>query len=128
MYLTFKAIHLTFALISFTGFLLRALLMYTDSPLQRNKVVLIVPHIVDTVFLVSGFSMAFMVNFGLFSQPWLTMKVFLLMLYLFFVGVALNRGTTMKIRSAAFVLGILTFFYIVGVAINKNPASWFNMV
>lgn len=128
MYLTFKAIHLSFALLSFTGFLLRALLMFLDSPLLKNRLVLITPHVIDTVFLISGFSMAFMVNFGLFDQPWLTMKVFMLMLYFFFVGVALNRGTTKPVRATAFILGVLTFFYIVGCAINKSPASWFAMI
>ena len=128
MYLTFKAIHLASALISFSGFLLRALLMFLDSPLLKSRWVLITPHIVDTIFLLSGFSMAFMFNFGLFDQPWLTMKVFMLMLYLFFVGIALHRGATKPIRATAFALGIFSFFYIVGCAINKSPASWFAML
>jgi uncharacterized membrane protein SirB2 len=128
MYLTFKTIHLTFALISFTGFLLRALLMFLDSPLLKNKAVLIIPHLIDTVFLLSGFSMAFMLNFGLFSQPWLSMKVLMLMFYLLFVGIALNRGSTRMVRGIAFMLGVSTFFFIVGVGITKSPASWFSML
>ena len=128
MYLTFKTLHLIFALISFTGFLLRAFLMFIDSPLLKNKVVMIVPHLIDTIFLFCGFSMAFMVNFGLFSQDWLAMKVLLLMLYFFFVGMALNRGTTKIVRGVSFVLGVLTFFYIVGIAISKSPASWLSMI
>lgn len=125
MYLTLKTIHVTFALVSLFGFLFRALLMYIDSPLLEHKAVQVTPHVVDSVFLLSGFSMAFMVNFGLFSQPWLTVKVFTLMLYLFFVGVALSRGTTKRIRSVAFFLALFTFAYIAGAAINKTPVSWF---
>lgn len=125
MYLFFKSIHLTFALVSITGFLLRSILMFRDSPLLNHKMVQLVPHVIDSVFLLSGFSMAFLLNFGLFSHGWLTMKLFCLMLYLFFVGVALARGTTKGIRIAAFFGALFTFSYIVGVAINKTPVSWF---
>jgi len=69
--------------------------------------------------------MAFMVNFGLFSQFWLTTKITLLMFYLLFVGVALNRGKTKSIRVSSFFLAIATFIFIVGVAVHKSPASWF---
>lgn len=113
------------ALISFTGFLFRAYLMVIDSRLLKHKVVQLAPHLIDTVFLVSGFSMAFILNIGLFAQGWLTMKIFLLMFYLFFVGIALNRGSTKQIRIGAFFLAIFTFVYIVGIAVNKTAISWF---
>ena len=125
MYLTIKTIHMICALMSFTGFLLRAYLMVIESKWQHHKVVLVTPHVVDTIFLASGATMAFMVNFGLFSQLWLTLKITLLMFYLFFVGIALNRGRTKSIRIGAFFLAIFTFIYIVGIAVNKSTISWF---
>lgn len=128
MYLTVKTIHMTFALISFTGFLFRAYLMVIESRLQNNKVILILPHVIDSVFLTTGAIMAFMVNFGFFSQLWLTTKVTLLMLYLLFVGIALNRGGTKRIRIASFFLALFTFGYIVGVAVEKTPSGWFSLL
>ena len=125
MYLTVKTIHMTCALISFTGFLFRAYLMLIESKWQNHKLVLVLPHVIDTVFLLSGATMAFMVNFGFFSQIWLTTKVTLLMLYLLFVSLSLNRGKTRHIRALSFFLAIFTFGYIVGVAVNKSSASWF---
>lgn len=125
MFLTLKTLHIIFALISLTGFLLRVLLMYTGSPLLRHKAVQIIPHIVDTVFLGSGFAMAFVANLGLFSYPWLTLKVLLLMCYLLFVGITLSRGSTMITRTVTFFLAIITYVYIVGVAINKSTLGWF---
>lgn len=124
MYAGFKTVHLSFALISFSMFMLRSFLMLTDSPWQKHKLILIAPHLIDTVFIVSGFSMAFILNFGLFSQAWLTTKLALLMLYLFLVGVALARGTTRKVRVTAFFLAVFTYLSIVGVAINKSPLGW----
>lgn len=125
MYLTIKTIHMTCALISFTGFLFRSYLMVIESKLLNHKFILVTPHIIDTFFLLSGATMAFMVNFGLFSQMWLTSKIGLLMCYLLFVGIALNRGKTRQIRITSFFLAVATFGYIVGVAVVKSPAGWF---
>ena len=128
MYLTIKTIHMTFALISFTGFLFRAYLMVNESRWLNHKAIQILPHVVDSVFLLSGATMAFMVNFGLFSQLWLTTKVTLLMFYLLFVGLALNRGKTKSIRVIAFFLAVFTFAQIVGVAVNKTVIGWFALL
>jgi uncharacterized membrane protein SirB2 len=124
MYLTIKTIHMTCALLSFTGFLFRSYLMVTGSRWLNHKWMLILPHVIDTFFLLSGATMAFMVNFGLFSQLWLTTKIMLLMVYLLFVGVALNRGKTRQIRITSFFLAILAFCWIVGVAVHKTSLSW----
>jgi len=128
MYLTIKTIHMTCALISFTGFLFRAYLMVIESRWLNHKLVLITPHVIDACFLLSGGTMAFMVNFGIFNQLWLTSKVGLLMLYLLFVGIALNRGKTKQIRIGAFFMAIFTFVYIVGIAVNKTSISWFALL
>jgi uncharacterized membrane protein SirB2 len=128
MYLTIKTIHMTCALISFTGFLFRAYLMVIESKWLNHKIILVTPHVIDSFFLLSGATMAFMVNFGLFSQLWLTMKITLLMLYLLFVGIALNRGRTKRIRIASFFLAIATFIYMVGIAVHKSPAGWFELL
>jgi uncharacterized membrane protein SirB2 len=128
MFLTLKTIHMCCALISFTGFLFRAYLMVIDSKWLNHKLILVTPHLVDTIFLLSGFSMAFVLNIGLFAQGWLTMKIFLLMFYLLFVGIALSRGTTKSIRITAFLLGVFTFVYIVGIAVNKTGISWFALL
>ncbi len=125
MYLTIKTFHMMFALLSFTGFLLRAYLMVIESKWQTHKAILITPHIIDSFFLLSGATMAFMVNFGLFNQLWLTTKITCLMFYLLFVGIALNRGRTKTIRIACFFLAIFTFIYIGGIAVNKSATSWF---
>lgn len=128
MYLTVKTIHMTCALISFTGFLFRSYLMLIESKWLNHKVVLIAPHVIDTLFLLSGATMAFMVNFGFFSQLWLTTKVSMLMLYLLFVGITLNRGKTKAIRMGAFFMAIFCFSYIVGVAVTKKPSGWFSLL
>jgi uncharacterized membrane protein SirB2 len=100
--------------------------MLIESKWLQHKAVLVMPHVIDTFFLLSGATMAFMVNFGFFTQLWLTTKVSLLMVYLLFVGLALNRGRTRSIRIGSFFMGIFTFAYMVGVAVYKTPSGWFS--
>jgi uncharacterized membrane protein SirB2 len=128
MFLTLKTIHMCCALISFTGFLFRAYLMVIDSKLLNHKFILVTPHLIDTLFLLSGFSMAFVLNMGLFAQGWLSMKIMLLMFYILFVGIALNRGKTKSVRVVSFFLAVMTFIFIVGIAVNKTGISWFAMI
>lgn len=125
MYLTLKTLHMTFALLSFTGFLWRSYLMAVGSKWSQSNKIVMCCHCIDGLFLSFGFWMAFMVNFGLFNQPWLSMKVLLLMFYLLFVGITLSRGKSSEVRIVSFFLAIFTFLYIVGIAINKTVISWF---
>lgn len=116
---------MTCALLSITGFTLRGFWMMQDSTLLKNKAVKVLPHIVDTLFLLSGVSLAVSIDLSLFGQSWLISKICLLFVYIF-LGVLAFRSSNKKVKALAFFAAILTFIYIVGIAINKNPASWFS--
>jgi len=128
MFLILKTIHMCCALLSFTGFLFRSYLTMIDSKWLQHKFIQVTPHLIDTVFLLSGFSMAFVLNMGLFAQGWLTMKIVLLMFYMFFAGIALSRGRTKYVRVTAFFLAVFTFITIVGIAVNKTGMSWLSLI
>jgi uncharacterized membrane protein SirB2 len=55
---------------------------------------------------------------------WLQIKIAALLVYIVLGTIALKRGKTKRTRSLAFVLALLTFAYVVGVALNKSGASW----
>lgn len=125
MYLLLKTIHISFAFLSITGFVLRGVWMMQDSELLKNKAVKILPHIVDTVFLISGVSLVFTIDLSLLGQSWLLSKIFLLFMYIFLGAIAL-RGSNKAVKVSAFLAAVMTFIYIVGIAITKNPAGWFS--
>ena len=52
---------------------------------------------------------------------WLTAKVFGLIAYIVLGTIALKRGRTPGIRTAAFCGALLVFAYIVAVAMSKSP-------
>ena len=127
MYLTIKILHIGAAILTISGFVLRGCWMLIESPRLDQKIVRVVPHIVDTVFLATGLWLVWVLRLPVFDQPWLLAKLIALVAYVGFGMIALRRGPTKKIRIAAFLLALLTFTYITGTALTKSAWSWFSV-
>ncbi len=123
-YLTVKFVHLVLAALSISGFAVRGYWMMTRSDYLSNRIVRIAPHVIDTIFLISGIWLAVTLSINTFSQPWLLAKLVGLVAYIVLGTIALKKGPTMKIRVVAFAGALLAFAYIVGAALLKSPASW----
>ena len=123
-YLILKTIHMSCALLSISGFLLRGYWMIQESPLLDLKPVKILPHIVDTLLLLSAIGMLFILGFGLLYQGWLLHKVGLLIVYIVLGMIALGNKYSRSKKISAFIAAVLVFFYIVGIAISKTALSW----
>jgi uncharacterized membrane protein SirB2 len=125
LYETLKLIHVGTAILTISGFILRCYWMFTGSSKLQLRAVRILPHIIDTVFLLSGIALIVTLNLPVLSQNWLLVKFVALVAYIVFGAIALGRGKTMRSRATAFVLALATFAYIAGVALSKSTASWF---
>jgi uncharacterized membrane protein SirB2 len=123
-YFIFKTIHMSCALLSIAGFLLRGYWMLQESPLLQLKPVKILPHIIDTLLLLSAFALLFVLGFGLLKQGWLVHKIGLLLVYIVLGMIALGDKYSRPKKIAAFVSAVLVFFYIVGIAVTKTALSW----
>lgn len=121
-YMFLKHLHTTAAALSLLFFVIRACWSVAESPRLRSRFVRIAPHVIDTVLLLCGLAMAASIGFG---QGWLHVKIAGLILYIIVGSYAIKRGPTPAIRAGAAVLAVLIFAYIVGVAITKQPLSWF---
>lgn len=120
-YSTLKTLHITLALLTFISFFARGLLMLTGSPVLRRRWLRIAPHIVDTLLLLSALALSLLLHQYPFVQPWLTAKVFALLVYIGLGMVAFRFGKTMPVRVASWLAALLVFAYIVAVAITRNP-------
>lgn len=127
MYATLKLIHICSAILTISGFALRGYWMFSASTKLQLKLVKILPHIVDTIFLVSGIMLIVTLELPVITQPWLLTKFVALIVYVVLGALALGRARTRQGRTRAFVLALATFAYIVGVALSKSTASWFAM-
>lgn len=125
MYSTLKFIHVGTAILTISGFALRGYWMLSKSTNLHRRLVRIAPHVIDTVFLLSGVGLILSLRLQVLDHPWLLTKLILLVVYVLLGTVALKRGKTANIRASAFLLALATFAYIVGVALNKSVWSWF---
>jgi uncharacterized membrane protein SirB2 len=120
-YLTIKYLHMSCAALSGSFFLLRGIWMLRKSDMLQQRWVKVLPHIVDTLLLASALVMVFWSAQYPFVQPWLTAKLIALIVYIVLGTVALKRGKTKTVRSWALVGALLTFAYIVTVAVTRQP-------
>jgi uncharacterized membrane protein SirB2 len=123
-YLLIKSLHMITAIVTISGFLLRGYWMMIQSDKLQLKITRIFPHVVDTLFLLSGIALISILQLNVLSQPWLLAKFTGLIGYIVLGIFAIKRGPTLQIRIIAFLGALSLFAYIVGVALTKSPASW----
>lgn len=123
-YLTLKALHVACVATSYALFLLRGLWMVFRPEWLQRRWVRILPHVVDTVLLGSAVAMALMIRQYPFVAGWLTAKLLALLIYIVLGSIALKRGRTRRQRIAAWFAAQAVFFYIVAVALTRNPLPW----
>ena len=102
--------------------------MLLRSPALDRPLVRIAPHVIDSMFLLSGIGLIWIMRLPVLDQPWLLTKFAALVVYVLAGMVALRRGRTIRVRAVAFALALTTFAYIAGVALSKSMTSWFAIV
>jgi uncharacterized membrane protein SirB2 len=120
-YLLLKATHITCMVLSYLGFFVRGLWMMRGSPLLERRWVRIVPHVVDTLLLVSAIALVVLLRQNPLVQPWLAAKIIALVVYIVLGVFALRRGRTRTARIGFWIAAQAVFFYIVAVALTKYP-------
>ena len=102
--------------------------MLTESERLQHRVTKVAPHVIDTVLLLAGVAMVWMLHLNPLTQGWLLAKFAGLLAYIILGTIAIKRGPTKEIRAIAYVGAISVFAYIAGVALAKSPLSWLALV
>lgn len=116
-----KIIHVSAAFFSISGFTLRGIWSIRGTNQLQKKWVKVVPHINDTIFLLSGIILAVQIQQYPFVNAWLTVKVLGLLVYILLGMTVLRFAGDRRIKTLAFLSAIAVFIYIVLVAQTKNP-------
>ena len=120
IYTLIKNVHIISAFISITGFVVRGMLKLMDSTLTQNKLVRVVPHIIDTILLLSAIALVIMSRQYPFVTAWVTAKLVAVIIYIA-AGVMLMRVAKEHWhRVAAFGLALVSFAYILIVATTRQ--------
>ena len=126
-YLEIKTLHITCVFLSLGLFVLRHVLNVRGVDWRKFRALRIMPHVVDTLLLGSGITLAFIVHEYPFKDAWLTVKVLALIAYIGLGIVALHRGRSPGVRRIAFLAAALVFGFIVTVARTQKPLGIFEL-
>jgi uncharacterized membrane protein SirB2 len=123
-YLPLRSAHMTCAALSILGFVIRYIWMLRESALLQKRAVKIVPHIVDTLLLLSAIGLVGVLGFGP-NAAWLSAKIVGLIAYIVLGTLALKRGRTKTARAVFGLLAIIVFAFVASVARTHNPLGFF---
>lgn len=116
-----KQAHVGFALLSISGFLLRWAWAMKNSRWSHHRLTKTAPHVIDTLFLVSGLMLAYSIGQYPFATGWLTAKILGLLIYILLGMTAMSDGTPRAGKVIAFLLAAFSYFWIISVARAKSP-------
>ena len=124
MYLAVKHIHLTMVSLSLFTLFSKGLLDLYLSTDDAKTWVKVVPHLIDTLLLVSAITLCVLIQQYPGVHGWVTAKVIALVAYIVLGTIALKRGKTKAIKATAMLLALMTFAYIGMVAVSHSPTPW----
>jgi uncharacterized membrane protein SirB2 len=126
-YSTVKSVHVGAVALTASLFILRCGWMIWSPARLTARWVRIVPHVIDTVLLLSGGWLAWRIG-AAGVDGWLSAKLVGLAAYIAIGMVALRRGRTLAVRIGAALAALLVLGYIVSVALSKSAwgplAGW----
>ena len=120
-YAALKAVHVGCVVVSYLLFFVRGVWMINDSPLLQRRWVRILPHVNDTLLLAAAIALAVMLRQYPLTDAWLTAKLIGLVSYIGLGTLAIKPARARSMRIAAWLAAQVVFFYIVGVALTRNP-------
>jgi uncharacterized membrane protein SirB2 len=119
MYLWLKNAHVVLAYATVAGFAVRGIWAVMGSPLREQRWVRIAPHVVDTLLLALGVTLAIMLSVSPLEHAWLNAKVIGLLAYIGF-GVMTMRAFTQPAKLVGFGCALACVGYIFVVALSKQ--------
>jgi len=123
-YALIKLVHQSAVALSISGFLVRGLGALGDAHWVRSRAAKTLPHIVDSVLLLSALLLAWMLRLHPGNAPWLLAKIVGLVVYIGLGMLALKPGRPWGVRAAAWIAALAVFGWIVSVALTKDPLGF----
>ena len=123
-YATLKLVHQSAVTLSMAGFVVRGAASFVGAAWVTGRAARTVPHVVDTVLLLSALALAWMLRLTPGNAPWLLAKVVGLVAYVALGVLALRPGRSFQVRLVAWVAALAVVGWIVSVAMTKTPLGF----
>ena len=124
LYSLIKLIHVSSAILSVTGFSIRGILKMSDSALMHRKAIKVLPHIIDTVLLLSAITLVILSRQYPAVAPWVAAKIIALIGYIVVGTVFMRFARKGWEQLFSYFLSLLMVAYIIAVELSKSPAPW----
>lgn len=125
---TIRLVHIVCVALSGCLFCVRGLMRLAAIRAANHRLLRLTSYVIDTTLLVAAVLLTLILHQYPFTDAWLTTKFLLLVPYIVLGTYALKRARTPSGRAVALLCALLTFAYIIGVAITHQPAGWLSMV
>jgi uncharacterized membrane protein SirB2 len=125
-YALLKAVHITAVTVSFAGFTARGLALWRGASWIRHPLTRRLPHLVDTLLLLSALGMLWVARLSPWALPWLRAKLLGLVLYIALGAIALSPSRTADnkppglIHVLCWIGALAVYVYIVSVSVTKS--------
>ncbi|APZ06747.1 MULTISPECIES: invasion regulator SirB2 [Kosakonia] len=118
-------LHLTSVALTISLFTLRYWWRWSNNPRFQARWVRVLPHIVDSVLLLSGVGLIALTGYLPFTVKgaWLTEKLFGVIIYIVlgFIALGRHRPRGQQAGFIAFMLGLVVLYIIIKLAATKVP-------
>ena len=118
-------VHLTSVALTISLFVLRYWWRFSSSPYAIKRWTRVVPHVIDSVLLLSGVSLVVVTGYMPFTAngAWLTEKLFGVIIYIVlgFIALGRRRPRSQQTGFIAFLLGLVVLYIIIKLATTRIP-------
>lgn len=117
-------LHVSLVCLSLFLFVWRGICMWRRIPIQSHTWKRSVPDMIDSLLLISGISLAYILSVTPWHDDWLFMKLVGLIVYIVLGIMALREREILWRKRTYFMLALLTAIYMVAVAHSKLIFPW----
>ena len=119
-----KQFHIFVALLSGAIFAVRGAFVLAGARWPQALPVKWLSYAVDTALLTAALMLLTILPWAMFANGWLLTKVVLIVVYVALGVFALRRGRTRRTRATCYVLALLVFVAIYGIARAHHPLGF----
>jgi uncharacterized membrane protein SirB2 len=127
-FVAIRQIHIACVVLSGTLFCARGGLRMANVAAANQRLLRLASHLIDTALLTAAVLLTIILEQYPFRDAWLTTKVLLLVLYIMLGSLALRHARKRRDAILAFGAALLTYAWIIGVAVTHQPAGWLSLV
>jgi uncharacterized membrane protein SirB2 len=129
-FVAIRQVHIGCVLLSGTLFCLRGGLRIANitAANHRLRLLRLASYVIDTALLAAAILLTIILQQYPFREAWLTTKVLLLVVYVVLGSLALRRASSPRNAVLAFGASLLTYAWIIGVAVTRAPAGWLSLM